>query len=78
MAHNVPVVYDVARPPLKQCVSIAGAGNVAERKPHQGRSPTAVFRSLARLKRAYIYNPVMCSKKCYEAPAMDGGRASSS
>ena len=56
--HNVPVVYDVARPPLKQCVALRGRAMWRRENPTKGASPTGVFLSLARLKRAYIYNPV--------------------
>jgi len=65
MTYNVPVVYDVARPPLRQCASIAGAGNVGVRKHHKGRKPEWCFSHPSRLQAAYIYNPVMCSLAWY-------------
>jgi hypothetical protein len=43
---NVKVVYDVFGVAIKELRSgSSNPKNVAERKPHKGRSPTAVFRS---------------------------------
>jgi hypothetical protein len=49
IAHNVKVVYDVFGVAIKELRSCSSnPKNVAERKPHKGRSPTAVFRSPSR------------------------------
>ena len=51
MSHNVPVVYDVARPPLKQCVALRGRAMWVRENATKGVSPTGVFRTLAASRR---------------------------
>ena len=51
-------LYMTLPAPLKAMRSIAGAGNVAERKHHKGRKPDWCFLEPSRLQAAYIYNPV--------------------
>jgi hypothetical protein len=56
MAHNVPAVYDVFAVAIKEAVGFQQPQKCGGEKPHQGRSPTAVFRSPSRRS---IYSPVM-------------------
>ena len=44
MAHNVTGIRRFGQV-IGHCEAMTPAQNVAERKPHKGRSPTAVFRS---------------------------------
>ena len=60
MAHDVLVVYDVPAHLIKQTVGLRWAGMWRRENPTKALEPTGVFRSLARFKRAYIYNPVIC------------------
>jgi hypothetical protein len=45
ISHNVPAVYDVFAVAIKECVAFQQPQKCGGEKPHQGRSPTAVFRS---------------------------------
>jgi hypothetical protein len=61
MAHNVKVVYDVFWVAIKKLrSSFSNPKNVAERKPHKGRSPTAVFRSPSRFS-GEAYTILLCA-----------------
>ena len=52
MAHNVPAVNEGFLCPIRKMRSILRAQKtLAERKLHKGRSPTAIFRSLAAYRR---------------------------
>jgi hypothetical protein len=49
MAHNVPAVYDVFAVAIRETVGFQQPQKCGGKKPHQGRRPTAVFRSPSRL-----------------------------
>jgi hypothetical protein len=49
ISHNVPAVYDVFAAAIKETVGFQQPQKCGGEKPHQGRRPTAVFRSPSRL-----------------------------
>jgi hypothetical protein len=49
ISHNVPAVYDVFAVAIKETVGFQQPQKCGGEKPHQGRRPTAVFRSPSRL-----------------------------
>jgi hypothetical protein len=68
ISHNVPAVYDVFAVAIKECGAFLHPQKCGGEKPHQGRSPTAVFRSPSRPQGGDAYTVLLGAVRYFLLP----------